>query len=98
MHVGAERLRHWPVAVLTAFDRLLNAIALGDDRMSISARTWHADQSGKAWGRWARPKIDGVFALFGQTDHCRHAAEFDAAVRQVMADRLAATQPEGDRA
>lgn len=82
MHVGAMRLRRWPVAVLTALDRLVNAVLLGDDHQTISARCHYAREARKPWGVICAAAIDWIaLHLFGQADHCRKAAEFDAAVR-----------------
>jgi hypothetical protein len=70
------------MAVLTAADRLGNALLLGDDRQTISARCHYAREAGKRWGIIAATAIDWVaLHVFGQADHCRKAAEFDAAIR-----------------
>lgn len=81
-----NRLRRWPVAVLTAADRLVNAILLGDDRLTISSRLWDADQKGRAWARWPRRAVDWIaLRVFGEADHCQRSDEFDRALAAVTA-------------
>lgn len=79
---GKDRLRRWPLAVLTALDRLLNAILLGDDRSTISARTYYARQKGERWAAILGGLLDRI-----DHDHCKRAADFDAAVRKVIAEQ-----------
>lgn len=80
------KLCRWPVAVLTALDRLAHAILFGDDRNTISGAAYWAEVDGKWWA-WARPAIDWLFrVLFRQEDHCFRSALFDAAAREVEED------------
>ena len=76
------RLTRWPVAVLTALDRLANAVLLGDDRLTISSRAYEASLKGRRWGCVLCGLLERV-----QADHCRKAAEFDAAVATVIVIR-----------
>lgn len=82
----SPRLRRWPLTVLTALDRLINAILLGDDRLTISARAYYARAAGAWWG-WIADVIDWVFlTLFGQAEHCRKAAQFDTVLEFLTED------------
>lgn len=83
MSVGASRLRRWPLSILTALDRLGNAILLGDDRQTLSGRAYFARQDGKWWGGVATAFDWLALHVFGQADHCLRSAEFDAALRDV---------------
>lgn len=67
------------MAVLTALDRLLNAILLGDDRTTVSSRAYEASLKGERWGCVLCALLDRV-----RLGHCRRAALFDAAVATVL--------------
>lgn len=67
------------MAVLTALDRLGNAILLGDDRLTISSRAYEASLKGQRWGC-----VLCAFLNRLQADHCRRAAEFDASVKVAL--------------
>lgn len=54
-----------------ALTRLGNAVLGGLAEESMSSRAWRMDHKGKLWGQIARPIIDGVFAIFGQYNHCQ---------------------------
>lgn len=83
-----QRLARWPIAILTALDRLINALVLfGDDRETISGRAWFAEQDGERWGKIARPATDWLFS-WHEAEHCRKSAEWDAAVRQLSQVKL----------
>jgi hypothetical protein len=46
---------------------------------TLSGNAWRTEQAGKPWGRFWRPRIDGMFRnVFGQLDHCRKAYEREA--------------------
>lgn len=59
------------LSVWISIDQLLNALLLGAPDESLSSRAYRADRDGKAFGRFFRPLIDGIF--FWQNRHC-HAA------------------------
>lgn len=59
-------MRRGPWQVLLAMDRLLNALAWGDGRQTISGRAGYAHYRKKRWGKVAVSMID---ALFGP-GHC----------------------------
>ena len=79
------RLRRWPLGVLTALDRLANAILAGDDRLTVSSRAYEASLKGRRWGCVLCKLLDRI-----QADHCRRAAEFDRAVATVIVIRAMA--------
>lgn len=59
------------LSVWIAVDQLLNALLLGAPDESLSSRAYRADRDGKAFGRFFRPLIDGMF--FWQQRHCYQA-------------------------
>ena len=77
------------LVILLALDLLVYAIAvLGDCQPydSMSGAAYRTEQDGKILGKFFRPKIDWLFAKFGDHDHCRVSHENEvkrrAAVRQ----------------
>ena len=74
-----SRLTAYPITVITALDRLANAILLGDGRTTISTRAYEATLKGERWGCWLCGVLDRL-----QQDHCRRSAEFDAALKLVL--------------
>lgn len=66
---------------LVAADIVINAAIGGSPYETISERCWrHRDH----WAAAAAVKlIDGIFRLFGQTDHCKNSAEGDEAQYEV---------------
>ena len=74
-----NRLARWPIENLTALDRQANALALGDGRLTISARTYYARLKGKRWAIMLGGVLDGV-----QAGHCASAARYDAALQMAL--------------
>jgi phosphohistidine phosphatase SixA len=53
---------------LIALDQLVNAILGGAPDETLSSRAYRTEQTGKIFGKFFRPVIDGVF--FWQKQHC----------------------------
>lgn len=72
--------------VLIALDQLANAVLWGSPDETLSARAWRTEQSGKVFGRFWRPVIDGVMLVltFGRDqDHCMKAHQSEVMRRQL---------------
>lgn len=72
------------MAVIIAFDQLLNAILLGAPDETLSSRAYRADRDGKWFGRIFRPVIDVLF--FWQQQHCFQAYTAEVQRRQYSAN------------
>lgn len=63
-------------AYLIAFDFWLARRIGAPAHHTLSGYAWEAEQRGKWWGRFWRPRIDlTFFVLFKQSEHCRKAYE-----------------------
>lgn len=58
--------------LLIALDQLANAILVGASDETLSARAFRTEQSGKIFGRFFRPLIDGLLWVF-EREHCKKA-------------------------
>jgi len=71
-------LKFWMYNLLLSVDQFGNTILLGSIEETISSRLGRAQLSKRA--KWyaviAQKKVDFIFGLFGQKDHCINAVKF----------------------
>lgn len=78
-------VKGWLYQLFLVLDQAANVLltpfhvgAWADETMS--ARAWRAYRDGRAWGKWARPAIDWLFAWQrAEGGHCRRAYERERA-------------------
>ena len=67
-------MKQYLLNVAIAIDQTLNALRGGAPDETLSAAAWRTEQKGRVLGRFFRPVIDLLFALF-EKDHCRKSYE-----------------------
>jgi hypothetical protein len=88
-----SRPLRYVIEVAEALDRLGNALAGGDARLTISSDAWRSECRGGKWGKIARPVIDWcAYAIAGQRNHCRNSDAFDTALTATIVE-VASARP-----
>lgn len=84
-------MKRGPFQIAVALDELLNALAWGSARQTVSTRAWLAKVRGKAWGKVAVAILDRIFGA----GHCERSAARAAAedAADLSADEGAAEAP-----